>query len=442
MRPLPEDFEPTAEEQKLLNLYETVRTYERNTARLKEEAARAKLEARQALYNEAQSNRKGKKHRKKPATAGGNDEESLDDDEEEMSDDNTFDSDVDDEELRHRKKELKLTQLREEVEEKKEQQANAENHDDHIRQAYLTTNETDDVTLIRKTRDYDGPPQVSLIDNLKTATTPPHDFSSRLELKPIYGKVLLPDNPQSVEDYRWEPPQEVEGPNDGAFLAQLSDFDITRCQSDGNNTLAVKFTAPEQSKRFSINIASPDHNDFESILFHFNPRQRERGGQLVVNDKQEGTWGSALAVPLSEMPLMFGKESVTLIIQINQEGFDIFVEGKHCARLEHRTELPSHKCDLVLQFPSSDDRGKPEDWTVYKVDNVLVSLRFVLTFQGVVGEQTDDGYRRTGFRPWRQFVQRNTSPQDLHFKFAQTFKTSRSRLAPCRIGACLPFLRW
>jgi hypothetical protein len=54
------------------------------------------------------------------------------------------------------------------------------------------------------------------------------------------------------------------------------------------------------------------------------------------------------------------------LIQINGDGFDIFIEGKHCARLEHRTELPSKPCTLYLQFPSCDDRGHPENWIVYK----------------------------------------------------------------------------
>jgi hypothetical protein len=107
----------------------------------------------------------------------------------------------------------------------------------------------------------------------------------------------------------------------------------------------------------SINIAGPGHDEFNSVLFHFNPRSMERGGQLVINDKQEGTWGQAIALPLSQVPLIFGQPSVTLIIQINGDGFDIFIEDQHCARLEHRKELPSEPCSLWLQFPSSDDYG-------------------------------------------------------------------------------------
>lgn len=136
----------------------------------------------------------------------------------------------------------------------------------------------------------------------------------------------------------------------------------------GPNTIAVKFKAPSDSKRFSINIGLADeHNEYDSILFHFNPRQRERGGQLVINDKSEGTWGQAINIPLSRIPLIFGQASSTLMIQINTEGFDIFVEKEHCARLEHRTPIPSGRTPLVLQMPASDDYGNPERWSVFRV---------------------------------------------------------------------------
>ena len=45
----------------------------------------------------------------------------------------------------------------------------------------------------------------------------------------------------------------------------------------------------------------------------------------------------------------------------------MFVENVHCARLEHRSELPVGVTNLMLQFPSTDDSLKPENWTVYKV---------------------------------------------------------------------------
>ena len=102
---------------------------------------------------------------------------------------------------------------------------------------------------------------------------------------------------------------------------------------------------------------------------------------MVINNKIDGMWGNDLAVPLSTLPLVFGKVACTLIVQINEEGFDVFVEGVHCARLEHRTPLSqvitkksdgvgggsSSSSSLVLQFPSSDDYGNPENWMVYRV---------------------------------------------------------------------------
>ena len=135
----------------------------------------------------------------------------------------------------------------------------------------------------------------------------------------------------------------------------------------GNNTIAIKFHAPEESKRFSINIAAPNNNGYNDILFHFNPRHFQKGGQLVINDRKESMWGNDISVPLSTMPLMFGVQACTLIVQIIEEGFDVFVEGQHCARLEHRSDLPKGKGPLFLQFPSSDDYAKPESWMVYRV---------------------------------------------------------------------------
>ncbi len=99
------------------------------------------------------------------------------------------------------------------------------------------------------------------------------------------------------------------------------------------------------------------HGDYSEILAHFNPRQHEKGGQLVVNDKQESVWGNAIKVPLSELPKMFGQATITLIMQINSDAFDFFVEGKHCVRLLHRASLPNGVCSLNLQFPSTDDNG-------------------------------------------------------------------------------------
>jgi hypothetical protein len=72
---------------------------------------------------------------------------------------------------------------------------------------------------------------------------------------------------------------------------------------------------------------------------------------------------------------LFGEVSCTLVIQITGDGFDVFMRAGdysavsdglvHIARWEHDSEMPSG--DLILQFPSTDDYGNVEDWTLYKV---------------------------------------------------------------------------
>ena len=199
------------------------------------------------------------------------------------------------------------------------------------------------------------------------------DFPSNLGLTASTGSMLFP--PADNKCKSWSPPQGVSSsPNDGALQVTLNDFDdVSRAATAGNNnTVAIQLTAPADSKRFSINIATEsDANDnFESVLFHFNPRQWDRGGQLVLNNKLNGTWGQAIQIPLSQMPVLFGQSSCTLMVQISSAGFDVSLgeQRGHIARLQHRTKLPAGtSTNLILQFPSTDDYGNPERVSVHKV---------------------------------------------------------------------------
>ena len=355
------EFTPTPEEDLLLDLYERVRQLERLAARSKEEAARAKLAAREAEFHKTTASPKNKRRKRREKIldeADLSDNEDEDDDVLEDDDDDSEDMEEDAEELRARRQ-AKLEALREEVQQAKQQ----ENPDDALRAEHLVEDSLDTGIGIRKKQRTEQAEPSSLIANLQAAQTPPHDFSKSLELN--NGTTLFP---QTTQDGQWTPPEGASHPNDNAFSVDLLDFDMQQAQNGvGNNTLAIKFQAPSDSKRFSLNLAAPDHNDFDSILFHFNPRQHERGGQLVINDKQDGIWGQSIAVPLSQVPLMFGQTSCTLIIQVNGEGFDIFLEGQHCARLEHRREIENDVGKLILQFPSTDDYSSPENWIVYRV---------------------------------------------------------------------------
>ena len=257
--------------------------------------------------------------------------------------------------------------------------------DDDDGEEWAAPTATSAMKIIKKKRrmSFDEPTAgPSLIANMAGGNiTPINDFSNKLDVGPMStdGKILylLPDS----DDRRpWSPPDAPMDFIDGSLELQLPELDLIEGSDGesspadaGNNTIAIKFHAPKDSSRFSLNITTLDsaRDGYDDVLFHFNPRQFKKGGQLIINDKTKTRWGNDISVPLSTLPYMFSVESCTLIVQINQHGFDVFVEGVHCARLEHRRALPvalsGQRPSLVLQFPSSDDYGNPEDWLVYKV---------------------------------------------------------------------------
>ena len=119
-----------------------------------------------------------------------------------------------------------------------------------MRDKLLATNEEVNFgpTMKRKRlqeREDDGS---ALLAGMMKAQTPPHEFSKKLSLLSYKGKILFPTTPDQA---RWTPPETAINPNDGAFLVELEKFDIREASSGrGNNTLAIKFSAPGDSKRF------------------------------------------------------------------------------------------------------------------------------------------------------------------------------------------------
>jgi hypothetical protein len=391
---LPEDFEFTAEEKNLIQMYDTVKQFEREATRLKEKKARERIYSNQSGVqqdtmgrddeddndngnNEEEKNHNGDKDEAKISTStattkrkkgrSGKKAKSSDDDDSDVGSPARSDDEEKEAALADRRA-AKLDALRDEVEEKKNAMATQEQLEEKLRKELLATNDEDGMDeerVLKRKRPLPSQEEgQSLLSKMMTSQTPPHEFSEKLGLKSWKGTVLFP---VTSEEPTWSPSPSASNPNDGAFVVPLENFDITKAQNgEGPNTIALKFSAPSDAKRFSFNIAGPRHDDFDSVLFHFNPRQRQKGGQLVINDKQKGQWGRAVQLPLSQVPLIFGQPAVTMLVQINGDGFDIFIEGKHCARMEHRTELPSKACTLYLQFPSCDDYGLLENWKVYK----------------------------------------------------------------------------
>lgn len=270
---LPDDFEPTKQENDLLGMYETIRLYEKEAARIKEESARAKLEAAAAKYEqqqqrqqreqeEAQQEEDGKqptmaKARKKKAKrqSQGEDADGMD-----MGDDNSEDDmedekdDVEEdgyrqEERLYQKREAKLQKLRDEVAKYNKE----DDKEEEMRQAMLGSNESsllDGPRLTKKRKavdeDDDGK-EASLIDNLTHMSTPPHEFSKKLELKPWEGTTLYP---QETGMGPWTPPPSAMNPNDEALEFKLDKFDMSQTRVKGYNTIAIKYTVPSNSKRF------------------------------------------------------------------------------------------------------------------------------------------------------------------------------------------------
>jgi hypothetical protein len=151
LRQLPQDFAPTVEEQQLLDMYDVLRNHERVAARLKEEAARAKLAARDAEFQRQLAPlKKNKRKRNKPkatnkpkqtASEDENDddldEEDEDSDDVQDGDDNDDDDDDDADETLHDRREAKLAELREEVEEARHAIAPPVDRADALREQHL-----------------------------------------------------------------------------------------------------------------------------------------------------------------------------------------------------------------------------------------------------------------------------------------------------------------
>uniref|UniRef100_A0A7S4RBW9 Galectin n=1 Tax=Ditylum brightwellii TaxID=49249 RepID=A0A7S4RBW9_9STRA len=409
---LPPNFEPTPEEQSLLDLYKTVKQYEKEAAKLKEKGARERLrladeqfkikqqqEEKESAEREengggedvygggaaAESNKMPKKKRSKKkktkedvdpmddaSDASGNESDSHHSDSDSAASNDDYASFMDKpssispfnpiEPPSRQPKQPSRSAAQVEEEKRREMMGQEEDVDDLLHAPLVTRKNPKDLY------DDEGP---SLIANIGAAKTPPHDFSKSLGMGKanLSGKVLFPetlDNTGRIES--WAPPEFADGPTDGALELELPDFHAQKASSgSGNNTLAIKFSVPKESRRFSFNIAGPNHGDYNNVLFHFNPRQRQKGGHLVINDKQEGTWGQGINVPLSQIPVIFGQISCTLILQITGDCFDVFIGDKHCARLDHRTSLPRENCSLHFQVPSTDDYGSLENWIVYRV---------------------------------------------------------------------------
>lgn len=308
----PAYLEPlTEQEQALLDTYAAIKGYEREAARLKAEEAKRRLEEADERYRAKVREREGTTDR---------DEDAVEEVEEKVHDEEQGSEPEDDETKQKRiQREKEISQLRRDVaaartakEDQETKQRVKKEREEALRKELLGEQSAVPETKKRSRDDeesdedesdegleesaFTGPsikkkrvntagwddfkPQPSLIANIGGDSTPPHDFSKKMGMSKssLDGTILFPKD--GIQP--WTPPTNPYDFLDGHLELQLDDFDPTQLgeYGTGNNTLAVKFHAPDDSSRFSINIAA-NNDGYENILFHFNPRHFQRGGQLV-----------------------------------------------------------------------------------------------------------------------------------------------------------------
>lgn len=245
LAPVDESFQPTEEEEALLKMYDTIKSFERQATRFKEQKAREKLEAKEVEFKQTLARkRRVRKNKQKAAgdSAADGDESPVDD----HSDDD-IDSDEENDTLRRA---AKLEKMKSENESRRQALALDDTKEENMRDELLGTNESVDIgpTLKRKRLNDQENDGSALLTSMMKTQTPPHDFSKKLGFTAVKGKVLFPATPDQA---RWTPPDSAMNPNDGAFLVELDNFDIREASNGrGNNTIAIKFSAPGDAKRF------------------------------------------------------------------------------------------------------------------------------------------------------------------------------------------------
>eukprot|EP01084_Bolivina_argentea_P164384 285781_1 len=167
-----------------------------------------------------------------------------------------------------------------------------------------------------------------------------------------------------------------------ADIVRAQDWDSRACQKSlilpldnfgfddegQKQTLVMRITVPKDSTTWAINICPRKHDEFMNVLFHFNPRQREKGGTLIQNDRKASTWKNAEKLSLKYLPALFGR-TFDFAVQVNEDGFHTAVDTVYATTFLHRTLL--HELEdpnsMILQVLCTDDYGNPEAIVVHQI---------------------------------------------------------------------------
>jgi hypothetical protein len=137
----------------------------------------------------------------------------------------------------------------------------------------------------------------------------------------------------------------------------MLDIQLPGFSLKGTNSVVIRGLMPTAAQRFAFNICPLEHEDYSNILVHFNPR-RQRGGQIVLNNRDGDTWGKLMRLWQGAEAFMSG-DTFELRILITQSGFLFFTNGSFIAEFSHRGQLPADG-NLLLNVSITDDYGNPE----------------------------------------------------------------------------------
>ena len=140
-------------------------------------------------------------------------------------------------------------------------------------------------------------------------------------------------------------PQAGEG---NQLEVELPDLDYA---DTGRNTIVITATVDSTSEKIAVNICPPNYEAMGEIALHFNPRQFERGGRIVINNKAEHHWGRDERLQLGTVAPIFGLKKAQYVFQITNYGFRIMVNGHFIHFFDHRLDPPRPGEPLILQLP-------------------------------------------------------------------------------------------
>lgn len=136
------------------------------------------------------------------------------------------------------------------------------------------------------------------------------------------------------------------------------------------DTLVVTASVPPDSPSYAVNLCPAEHGGGEEIWLHFNPRQFERGGSLVVDFKKDGEWVRGERRHLAPLPQLFGLERLQLAFHVSKDGVRVAANGFLFLQFGFRPESqapPAHNDEAAVHLPTCDDKGAPFRWTVHNV---------------------------------------------------------------------------